>query len=354
MKRLEQYLIRRNINNKEKPISRQLLLLYIALPLMIIIPLLFSIIGYYYEKFHIMIVINFIASISAFSLLIYLNKTGKYKIISYLAVAVLMLLLLSLYVTMGFLYYSLSWSSVFILISFALLGRKKGLVISLIFIVLTSVSGLYHFQVSDTNAFNFVAFSNIFFANILVFLICYYYERSIEIIQKRLKDNNKKLKSLAITDKLTGLYNRSKIDKKIVSEVKKANEQGGTFSILIADLDDFKQINDEQGHLLGDEVMKQVAQVFNQVCGKDYLAGRWGGDEFLVILPNINRAKAYQIAEKIRKRISQTSFAKEQKLTSSLAVTEYQVGDTPNTIFKRVDNLLYRAKNNGKNTTIIA
>jgi len=352
VKRLEQYLSRNN-DDMGRLVSRQLLLLYIALPLMIVIPLLFSIINYY-EQIYFMAIIDLGASIFAFLSLIYLNITGRYKIVSYLSISVFIIALLALYFIMGFVGYSLSWSSVLILLSFALFGRKKGLIISLIFIILTSVSGLYHFQMSNANDFSFIAFANIFFVNILIFLICYYYEHSIEIIQKRLEGNNKKLELLARTDKLTGLYNRSEIDKKINSEIKKARENEYTFSILIADLDNFKEINDEQGHLLGDEVMKQVAQVFDQICGEDYFAGRWGGDEFLIILPSTSRAKAYQIAERIRKKVSQTSFSKEQKLTTSLAVTEYQEGDTPNKIFKRVDNLLYRAKNKGKNTTIIA
>ncbi|MFP4457491.1 MAG: GGDEF domain-containing protein [Clostridia bacterium] len=353
MKKLDQYLSSKKEVLTEGQISRQLLLLYISLPLLIVIPLLFAIINYY-EQLYLMASIDLGASLFALFSIIYLNKTGKHKVVSYLATSIFMMTLIALYFTMGFVYYSLSWSSVFIIVSFALFGRKKGLYISLTFFVLTSASAIYHFQESSMSNFSFISFSNIFFANILIFIICYYYEYSIEIIQDRLKDNNKKLKSLAIIDKLTGLYNRSEIDKKIISELEKANKKEHSFSILIADLDDFKEINDEQGHLLGDEVMKQVAEVFNEVCGEDYFAGRWGGDEFLIILPDTNRAGAYHIAENIRQKISQTSFSKEQKLTTSLAVTEYQKGDTPITIFRRVDNLLYKAKNRGKNTTIIA
>jgi diguanylate cyclase (GGDEF)-like protein len=307
-----------------------------------------------YAEFLNMAVVNLTIALGASFTYYYLLKTSNYKKAAHITVALIMMLFFALYYVVGYEYYSLVWSSVFIILTFALLGRKIGLQFSMLFFIITTIFGIYNYINLGYNPFDLSSISNIAFANLSILLICYYYEYSIEIIQEKLRRSSKKFKELSITDELTGLFNRSEIDRKISLELKKARTRDYTFSLLIADLDNFKTINDEKGHLIGDKVMTEVSNIFKTICGDKYFAGRWGGDEFLLVLPNQPRKKAYEIGELIRKEICKEYYYNNQTLTASIAVTEYKKGDTPVSIFRRVDKLLYKAKDQGKNRTIIA
>src|SRR6056297_1237698 len=311
MKRLYNYINKINNLSEAKHIGRQAFLLYITLPLVMCITLMFIIINTHAKLSH-MALANLLVLIGSFSLLFYLRKTERYEVVSYMTISLIMMLLLALYFIIGFEYYSLIWSSLFIILSFAILGRRKGLIFAIIFSIFSLTLGVFKYYQLDYNPFNAGTILNITFANFSILLICYYYEYSIEMIQNKIRRNSEKFQTLAITDKLTGLFNRSEIDRRISSEILKASSSDYTFSLLIADLDNFKAVNDKKGHIIGDKVMKQVAGIFKRICSKEYFAGRWGGDEFLVIIPNENRKRACMIGELLRNEIDSALFSKDQ------------------------------------------
>ena len=158
----------------------------------------------------------------------------------------------------------------------------------------------------------------------------------------------KKLEELWMTDQLTGLYNRSKLDELFDAELRRANRYGTHFSILLLDIDHFKQINDTQGHLVGDDVLYAAAKLLQENIRDVDILGRWGGEEFLFILPNTNQSEALILAEKLRNTLRDHPFTPVNKLTASIGISSFTAGVDADELFKRADDALYRAKAKGR------
>jgi len=153
----------------------------------------------------------------------------------------------------------------------------------------------------------------------------------------------------ATYDSLTGVFNRKSLEEKIETEVERAKRYGSTFSLIMFDIDDFKHINDTLGHHVGDKVLQNIAAVVNRNIRVLDAAGRWGGEEFMILLSETSNAEAAIVAEKLRAALPSHRAGETDHVTASFGMTSYQADDTLDTIFKRVDDLLYSAKNNGKN-----
>lgn len=153
-------------------------------------------------------------------------------------------------------------------------------------------------------------------------------------------------------DGLTDLYNHRYIYEQVESEIKRCDRFNSVFSIILFDIDRFKLVNDQHGHLIGDEILKEVAQIIKNNTGKTDVVGRYGGEEFLVVLPQTNLEAAFNIAEKIRLDIEQTKFTKDISITISGGLSQYN-GDTANNMIAIADNNLYKAKNGGRNLNIM-
>lgn len=160
------------------------------------------------------------------------------------------------------------------------------------------------------------------------------------------------LYQMATIDSLTGVYNRryfiEHFSKKFVSSCEKGNK----FSVILFDLDNFKQINDEYGHHNGDIVLKRTADLVSNLIRKTDIFCRWGGEEFIILLPNAKIQEATIVAEKIRREIEKMKIDGIKKITISLGVTQCVEDDTEEDIFKRVDNSLYLAKLTGRNKVV--
>ncbi len=159
----------------------------------------------------------------------------------------------------------------------------------------------------------------------------------------------KKLKKLATIDKLTHVANRSKFDEVMKSSLGRAKRYGTNLSLILFDIDNFKKINDTYGHLVGDEVLKNIAKIVKKNIRKNDLVARWGGEEFMVIQPDIPSKDANILAQRLRQDIENFTFSKVQKVTASFGVTTFKVEDTLDSFLIRVDKALYKAKNSGKN-----
>ncbi|MEE9543116.1 MAG: GGDEF domain-containing protein [Thermodesulfobacteriota bacterium] len=157
------------------------------------------------------------------------------------------------------------------------------------------------------------------------------------------------LVSLATTDTLTKAFNRTMYDEIIVLEIERARRFSHPLSMLMFDLDNFKDVNDTYGHVVGDEVLKQVADVIRAHTRKINLLVRWGGDEFIVIPVETALDGAAVLSERLRQAIEFFVFEKIGKLTASFGVIQFKEDDTEVTILKRLDDALYKAKNNGGN-----
>ena len=158
----------------------------------------------------------------------------------------------------------------------------------------------------------------------------------------------KKLEELWMTDQLTGLYNRSKLDELFDAELRRAKRYGTHFSLLLLDIDHFKQINDTQGHLVGDDVLYAVSNILQKNIRDVDILGRWGGEEFMLILPNTNQSDALILAEKLRNILRSHAFTPVNKVTVSIGISSFVAGLTEDELFKRADDALYRAKAKGR------
>ncbi len=160
------------------------------------------------------------------------------------------------------------------------------------------------------------------------------------------------LKTLSQTDKLTDTFNRQKFDEVLKEWCSGAGKFGGVFSIIILDIDNFKRVNDTHGHLTGDEVLVELAGLIRQSKRADDVFARWGGEEFILLLPNTPLSSAVDMAERMRIMVAGHKFINSLHIACSFGVTAYSPQDTPVSVLNRVDSLLYRAKANGKNIVV--
>ncbi len=167
-------------------------------------------------------------------------------------------------------------------------------------------------------------------------------------------DEKAELAYLAIFDPLTRIPNRRGLDVRLMDEADRAERYGNVFSILLLDLDRFKELNDTHGHDVGDEALRQVARVLQSAARGSDFVGRWGGEEFLVILPESGADAALESATRIRDRIDQADFAGVGHLTTSIGVATFEASDSIDRLFKRADRALYAAKERGRNRIEVA
>lgn len=177
-------------------------------------------------------------------------------------------------------------------------------------------------------------------------------EKKVEERTKELEKTNQKLKQMIITDELTQLYNRKGILQNFDLELKKAKRYNRDLSIIMIDIDHFKKVNDTHGHQFGDKVLKIVSQTLQKNVRKVDLAGRYGGEEFLIVLPETNLSQGYKVAEKLRTKIKNLEIENlNWQLTISCGVAEFK-DNSGEEIIKKADNLLYKAKEQGRDVTI--
>jgi len=171
---------------------------------------------------------------------------------------------------------------------------------------------------------------------------------------KELKINNliARLKEEGNLDSLTGLYNRKYFESTLTKELARLGRKGKKLSVVVFDLDHFKHVNDTYGHLTGDKVLKTLGKILIKSCRPYDTPSRWGGEEFMVILPNTVESEAFDFAERIRSEFSKQSFqSRKEKFSCTLSggISIYESNDTVISIVERGDKALYRAKDEGRN-----
>lgn len=243
--------------------------------------------------------------------------------------------------------------------SFSIRGPKEGMawafLVALIFIA------TYWVHPEAYNLHSFVFFMVAYF---MVSYLLYYYrfyeflnfqeinqnlEREVAQRTLELNQKNKELQKISVTDPLTGLYNRLKLDETLAKETARTDRYHHAFGIIVFDVDDFKSVNDGYGHQVGDTLLKAIAKIAEQCVRSTDVVGRWGGEEFMIICPETTLADTLAIAEKLRRRISDCRFEEVGQKTASFGVGLYQKNHVLATVIARLDEALYQAKNSGKN-----
>lgn len=178
--------------------------------------------------------------------------------------------------------------------------------------------------------------------------------KCIETTMHELEVSNAKLRELAQTDHLTALMNRGETDDQIARALNGVRV-GNPMALLLLDIDDFKGVNDNYGHFMGDAALRAVAALLQGICRRDDFPGRWGGDEFIVGLINVNKEQAIQIAERIRKHVKKYCVLPDGgHLTTSIGIVMASPDDTVESLFLKADKALYEAKQSGGKNSVKA
>lgn len=169
------------------------------------------------------------------------------------------------------------------------------------------------------------------------------------VMVDKIVEEKKELEKIGVTDHLTQVFNRNKLEEVLRREILYYDRFKTPASLVMFDIDHFKKINDTYGHSLGDKVLVGFAKLLKASIREIDIVIRWGGEEFIILLPRSTRRQATVIAEKIRKKVEAVVFPEVGTVTVSAGVSSLRLGDNSNTLIERADKALYSAKNEGRN-----
>ena len=176
----------------------------------------------------------------------------------------------------------------------------------------------------------------------------------LDRLSKRNFINNEKLENLAITDNLTGLYNRTKLDEVLNNELARSKRFNYNFSFMLIDIDYFKTVNDTYGHQVGDDFLVEFTELISNNSRSTDSFFRWGGEEFVMICPEVDKEKILIHADKLRQKVELHKFKTVGNKTISIGITLSKNDDTIDSLVHRADEALYMAKNSGRNKIVFA
>ena len=175
------------------------------------------------------------------------------------------------------------------------------------------------------------------------------YQKELIEINMILENKNREYETMASTDSLTGLYNRYKFEELYLSSYKAMLQRHNDLSIILLDIDFFKKVNDDYGHNIGDQVLIQISHALIKTLRNVDIVCRWGGEEFIALLPTANLENASILAEKLRIHLDRLQIDLVGNVTASFGVAQVVEGDAMEDAIARADKALYLAKNSGRN-----
>ncbi len=234
-------------------------------------------------------------------------------------------------------------------------SRRRLLVGSLLFFAVSAALGLTHailVFLSTQNAAELYLMARFFLANaVYIFLLMVSIRMNEQYV--RMHTLAETMTLLAHTDALIQIANRRELEGTIIREIDQSMRYLQPLSMVFFDLDHFKVINDNYGHEVGDNVLKETAIVAQNILRLSDQLGRWGGEEFLVVAPHTNAEQACRAAERLRMAISLHLIDRVGHITASFGVAEYHKGESPGDWLKRADEALYTAKQSGRNRVVM-
>ncbi len=174
-------------------------------------------------------------------------------------------------------------------------------------------------------------------------------QSALTAAQDRISLTSQQLTKSSQTDRLTGLFNRRRLDEVLAFEIERSARYGQPFSVVLADVDRFQSINDEHGHQAGDTVLVAMADAFGQGVRKSDILARWGGEEFLVLCSNTDLSGAATMAENLRQLVQAEELGAVGHKTCSFGVAQWAKDESVESLVARADAALFQAKSNGRN-----
>ncbi len=256
--------------------------------------------------------------------------------------------------------FGLAWAFCFPLFVIPLLGIKRGMWALLVFYSIIMSITYLGLEQWENGAWNWVSYIRFTLISMIIVFIAYFYESTsqkafeiIDLSREKEQDYLKKLESQSRTDQLTDLYNRRYFDDQFTAEYEKIARYKNSFCLIMIDLDFFKSINDDFGHQTGDKVLQEFSELMKQNTRNSDVISRWGGEEFMLLLPNTDLKNAEVMAEKLRKATQDHVFVHKKPVTISSGVIEVASNDYSKREFMyKVDEALYTAKTTGRNKVV--
>ncbi|MEA3404465.1 MAG: diguanylate cyclase [Pseudomonadota bacterium] len=250
--------------------------------------------------------------------------------------------------------FGLIWLIFFPVIAITINQTQRGLRFALVFLLAVSILGFLGIGEWQDGAWDLKSFLRLSIALSLVIFVMYVHEITMDKAQKQELDTLKFFEDFSLIDELTKIANRRRINELLDIEFKRSKRYQTTFAIVLFDIDHFKQVNDTYGHLIGDDVLKALAKLVSNSIRETEMIGRWGGEEFMLILTESDQNTAFAVAEKIRRIIAETEFdGLKEKLTCSFGIAEYKKGLVLEEMIAQADQALYQAKSHGRNQVIV-
>ena len=242
------------------------------------------------------------------------------------------------------------WFYLFLFVAYMLNGKTSGILVTLASIAIILISNYFiELQLSQ------VAINSGVLGLIIGSFLSYVYTNKITNYENSLKQQNSNLSILASTDYLTGIMNKRMFSEIFKRYFQTAQKDGLSLTLLLLDLDHFKKINDNYGHQMGDRLLILFVKAIEEILSKSDIFARIGGEEFAILLSQIDSNNAYNLAEEIRKEVENITINYEGKdisLTTSIGLTQnLETDHSCEDIFSRADMALYQAKNSGRNQT---
>lgn len=225
---------------------------------------------------------------------------------------------------------------IYMLAAYVLLGTKQG---SFAYVIYVAIIGYLLF---NSYADHISSIYNVAIALIMGGAFIFYFEYTKE----------QALQSLLLvsrTDELTKLWNRKMFKEIVAKETEYSRRYNTPLALILIDIDHFKKVNDSFGHDVGDQVLLSVAKILECYCRTTDFVARWGGEEFVLILPNTSENESKEIAKKLIQEVENKEIDLVGSITISIGLTMFKNEDTDEELFKRADNALYHSKENGRN-----
>tara|TARA_B110000046_G_C12990638_1_gene397689 strand:+ start:317 stop:1432 length:1116 start_codon:yes stop_codon:yes gene_type:complete len=298
-----------------------------------------------------------IALIDAFGLFISLgiytwfNKTANVNIAAWAVTLMIVSLILMFVISVGGHAHSLFWATLIPPFTFFLVGRNWGSIFSAV--AFSVCAYLVYLQQQQTITIGLGSLFNLIEVSLAHILIFRFYEKTRFSAYQHLATRNIEIQHLAETDKLTGLYNRQKFDSELSQLIAENEKSETSYFLLVCDIDHFKNVNDTYGHLVGDRVLSEFANILKDKLPPNTLIARWGGEEFTIILAEESLTDATTQANQLKRYIKENPVAN-IPITISIGVTHIKFGSTVLNTLDQADKALYTAKKNGRNLVYVS
>ncbi len=347
--RLRSYLTHGGRVGPQHPDFRRVLLLNMSLLVLVAMCGVFAALNLLVLGLPRVAVLDVVAGALALGVMAWYRRSRQLDVAAWATLAIVGLFLLAYVLMVGAGRYSLAWLGVFPGLALFLLGERRGLWATSVLVVasLLALSGPWmHLQ---PQRFDAVAAFNLLGTFVCLVLQARYNEMARQEVLRGLVHSNRELQRLSNHDRLTGLYNRLKLEHRLAEELARARRHGSPFSVVLIDIDHFKRVNDTHGHAIGDLVLQCLGHVLLRDRRSTDMVGRWGGEEFLILCPETRIDGGLLVAERLRAATQDCPMPEAGRVTLSAGVAEYRAGDCEESLVARADAALYRAKSAGRN-----